>query len=152
MTTSESASSGTAPESAHKPNLSAERAEPGIYIATNDRGARVRIGKPGARHAFTPGELLQLAAASCSAISAEANLVHHLGEDFEASLTVDALKNDAENRYDGLRTVFSPDMSSLDPEPMERLVSRLERAIDRLCTVGRTLEHTPAVHLEITQE
>ena len=152
MTTSESAGSGTAPVSAHKPNLSAERAEPGIYIATNDRGARVRIGKPGARHAFTPGELLQLAAASCSAISAEANLVHHLGEDFEATLTVDAVKNDAENRYDEIHTVFSPDLSSLDPEKAERMVVRLEKLVERLCTVGRTVENSAETRLEITSK
>ncbi len=141
----------TAPTSS-SPDLHAERSEPGIYIASNDRGARVRIGKPGTRHAFTPGELLQLAAASCSAISAEANLVHHLGEDFDASLTVEAVKNDEENRYDEIRTIFSPDMSSLDPERMEKLVGRLERAIERLCTVSRTLEHGAETRLEIKQK
>lgn len=95
-------------DNANTPNLTIERTEPGIYVASNERGARVRIGKGGVRHSFTPGELLQLAVAACAAVSSEANLVHHLGEDFEATLTVDAVKNDAENRYDEIHTVFSP--------------------------------------------
>ena len=132
------------------PRLIAERTEPGIYVATNDRGGRVRIGAPGARHAFTPGELLQLAVASCSAISAEANLVHHLGEDFAASLEVGAVKDDGENHYSQVRTSFAPTTAGLEPERVEKLVGRLERAIERLCTVGRTLEHGADYQLEIT--
>ncbi len=134
------------------PNLTAERTESGVYVASNERGARVRIGKGGIRHAFTPGELLQLAVATCAAVSSEANLVHHLGEDFEATLTVEAVKNDAENRYDEIHTVFSPDLSSLDTEKMEKMVVRLEKLVDRLCTVGRTLENSAETHLEITSK
>ncbi len=134
------------------PNLTAERAEPGVYIASNERGARVRIGKGGIRHAFTPGELLQLAIASCAAVSAEANLVHHLGEDFEASLTVEAVKNDPDNRYDEIHTVFSPDLSSLDAAQMEKMVVRLEKLVERLCTVGRTVENSAQTRLEITSK
>lgn len=134
------------------PRLRAFRAEPGIYLATNDRGARLRIGAPGTRHAFTPGELLQLAVATCSAISAEANLVHRLGEDFNASLVVEAVKNDEENRHTEMRTVFSPAMSTRDSDQVERLVARLERAVERLCTVGRTLEHGTDIQLDITRD
>lgn len=135
---------------ASTPNLSAERAEPGVYIASNERGARVRIGKGGIRHTFTPGELLQLAIATCAAVSSEANLVHHLGEDFEATLTVNAVKNDDENRYDEIHTVFSPDLSNLDAAYVEKMVVRLEKLVDRLCTVGRTVENSTETYLEIT--
>ena len=135
---------------ASTPNLSAERSEPGVYIASNERGARVRIGKGGIRHAFTPGELLQLAIATCAAVSSEANLVHHLGEDFEATLTVNAVKNDDENRYDEIHTVFSPDLSNLDAAHVEKMVVRLEKLVDRLCTVGRTVENGAETYLEIT--
>ena len=141
---------GVADAPTDAPRLVAERTEPGIYVATNDRGGRVRIGAPDARHAFTPGELLQLAVAGCSAISAEANLVHHLGDNFEASLEVGAVKDDGENRYSQVRTSFAPAMADLEPERVEKLVGRLERAIERLCTVGRTLEHGADHHLEIT--
>lgn len=137
-------------DNASTPNLSAERAEPGVYIASNERGARVRIGKGGIRHAFTPGELLQLAIATCAAVSSEANLVHHLGEDFEATLTVNAVKNDDENRYDEIHTVFSPDLSNLDAAHVEKMVVRLEKLVDRLCTVGRTVENGAETYLEIT--
>ncbi len=139
-------------DNASTPNLIVERTEPGIYVASNERGARVRVSKADTRHTFTPGELLQLAVATCAAVSSEANLVHHLGEDFEATLTVEAVKNDAENRYDEIHTVFSPDLSSLDPEKMEKMVVRLEKLVDRLCTVGRTLENSAETHLKITSK
>ena len=139
-------------DNANTPNLTIERTEPGIYVASNERGARVRVSKADTRHTFTPGELLQLAVATCAAVSSEANLVHHLGEDFEATLTVEAVKNDAENRYDEIHTVFSPDLSSLDPEKAERMVVRLEKLVERLCTVGRTVENSAETRLEITSK
>ena len=136
-------------DTASSPNLIVERTETGIYVASNERGARVRVSKPGTRHAFSPGELLQLAVATCAAVSAETNLVHHLGDTFDATLTVEAVKNDAENRYDEIHTVFSPDLSGLDPDKVEKMVARLEKLVERLCTVGRTVENSAQAHLEI---
>lgn len=123
------------------PPLSAERTGPNAYLARNDRGAQVRIGPPGAADSFTPGELLQAAIAGCSALSAEAQLAHHLGEDFEATATTDGTHRAEDNRIAALGTSILADMSTLDDAQRARLITSAERFIERLCTVKRTIAH-----------
>ncbi|WP_109471990.1 OsmC family protein [Ornithinimicrobium cavernae] len=131
----------TTPRTAQVPALISERVSPATYLVRNDRGAELRIGTPGADGSFSPGELLQAAAAGCAALSAEAQLVNRLGEDFSATATVEALLNVDENRFESLRTLIEADMSQLDPEKRDRLIASAERSIDRLCTVKRSLNH-----------
>ena len=123
------------------PSLTAERTGPKTYTARNDRGAEVVMGSPGAEGCFTPVELLQAAVAGCTALSAEAQLAYSLGDDFEATATVEALLDSEENRIDELITRIDADMSGLAPERRDRLIASAERFIARLCTVKRTLEH-----------
>ena len=123
------------------PPLSAERTGPHAYLARNDRGAQVRIGPPGAADSFTPGELLQAALAGCAALSAEAQLAHHLGEDFEATATTEGIHHTGDNRIAAFSTSILADMSTLDDAQCARLIASAERFIERLCTVKRTVTH-----------
>jgi uncharacterized OsmC-like protein len=121
------------------PTLTAERASPATYTVRNGQGAELRIGVPGAENSFSPVELLQAAAAGCAALSTEAQLVNRLGDDFNATTTVEAHYNFDENRIESLVTLGDVDMSVLDPEKQNKLITSAERSIDKLCTVKRTL-------------
>lgn len=118
--------------------MKAVRSGAGEWLATNDRGAIVKVGTSETAEAFSPGELLQLASALCAALSAEARLDHAL-TDPALSLTVRPSRVEAENRYSQIDTVVRTDLSGLDAEQLEHLRLRIDAAIDRSCTVGRTL-------------
>ncbi|MGB6183175.1 MAG: OsmC family peroxiredoxin, partial [Rhodococcus sp. (in: high G+C Gram-positive bacteria)] len=48
--------------------------------------------------------------------------------------------------------VLTVDLSELDPEARERLVTVVTKAIDKVCTVGRTLKAGTTVDLAIDVE
>lgn len=141
-----------AAEAADKRPLLAERVEQGTYIARNERGGQVRVGLPGAEGCFTPGELLLIAAGTCAGLSADHVLGGRLGRDFDATITVEALTNAEEARYTRLVTRLIADMSELPAERRAVLIERAEKAIDRLCTVGRTLEHSAITDVRVVAE
>ena len=68
------------------PELRGEREGKGVYVLRNGRGGEVRVGVAGTPDSFTPGELLQMAVATCAALSADHVLGSRLGHDFEAAL------------------------------------------------------------------
>ena len=127
------------------------RTGPGTYTGRNPRGASVQIsaaGVPG--EYFTPSELLKIALAACSAVTAEAPLVRSLGSDFD--LEVRAAGTAVDNRYPELAEQLSVDLSALDDAARTRLLTVLNRAIDGFCTVGRTIQAGATVTLEIQPE
>lgn len=117
----------------------ATRKGKGTYIGRNENGASVRIGH--GEGEFTPGELLQLALGACQALSADHNLSHFLSDSFAAELTVQEDKNAAENRYDALAITLDVNRGQLPEDRQEKLEHRVAHAIERQCTVGRTLDH-----------
>lgn len=117
--------------------LWAERTGGREYTGRNSRGAEVLVGEGPGR--FTPGELLQLALATCAGLSADHRLAHVLGGDFAATTGVSADKVGEENRYGDLAVEIVTDLSGLTGETRERTIERAEAAIERNCTVGRTL-------------
>lgn len=117
--------------------LWAERTGTREYTGRSSRGAHVLIGDGPDR--FTPGELLQLALAACSALSADHRLTHALGAGFAATAGVSVQKIEEENRYEHLTVEIVTDLSPLPPEEREHTLARAEAAIERHCTVGRTL-------------
>ncbi|MBB1509705.1 OsmC family protein [Tessaracoccus sp. MC1756] len=129
--------------------LTAERVERAVYVARNDRGAEVRIGGPDAEAAFTPGELLQIAAASCAALSADHVLSSKLGLDFDATFSVEGDGVRGENRYSAIRSTVVVDMSEIDTEKQTALVERAVKAVDRLCSVGRTIKQSATAEVEL---
>ncbi|TRW43389.1 OsmC family protein [Georgenia yuyongxinii] len=126
-------------EATPSPALWAERTGTRAYTGHNTRGAQVRIGDSKEEGVFSPGELLQLALAACSALSADHRLSHALGADFNAVVGVSNEKNQEENRYERLTVEIVTDLSALDEEARAKTLERAEIAIERGCTVGRTL-------------
>lgn len=130
--------------------LWAERTGTREYTGRSSRGAEVLIGDGPGR--FTPGELLQLALASCAGLSADHRLSHNLGADFAATAGVSVEKVEEENRYGHLTVEIVTDLSALSEDERERTVERAEAAIERQCTVGRTLSAGAGHRLIFTDE
>ena len=127
------------------------RTGPGTFTGHNPRGATVQLsasGVPG--EYFTPGELLKVALAACSAVTAEAPLARALGGDFD--LEVRAAAESVDRRYPAILEQLIVDLSGLDDATRERVLTVVARAIDGYCTVGRTLEAGATVTLEIQPE
>ncbi|QRP47497.1 OsmC family protein [Amycolatopsis sp. FDAARGOS 1241] len=110
------------------------------FVGRNERGAEVRIGRKGAEGAFSPAELLQIAAAGCSAVTAEHLITRRVGDDSKFSVSVTADRREGASELDAVHVAFDVDVSALDAEQREALATAVDRAIDRLCTVSRTLK------------
>ena len=129
-----------------------ERTGKRLYTGRNSRGAEVLIGSVGVENVFSPGELLKIALAGCSGLAADAKLSHRLGDDVDVTIKVSGESDDAEDRYPAIAEEMVVDLSSLDPEARERLITIIHRAVDSHCTVGRTLEAGATVQLTVTGE
>mgnify|MGYP000989757666 FL=1 len=128
----------------------AERTGTRQYLGRNARGAEVRVGMgPGE---FSPGELMKIALATCNTLSADHRLAKALGEDFEANVICATLKNEEEERYSDMDVQIVTDLSALTPEQLSTLTERVERAIDRGCTVGHTLEKGADLRLHLLDD
>ncbi len=118
--------------------LHLERTGVRTYVARNDRGAEVRVGKgPGE---FSPGDLLNLALAGCFAMSSDARFSAVLGEDFAQVTTVDGEYNETDDVFESFSMELIQDLSSLSDEDRVELLRRAEAAIARYCTIGHTLD------------
>ncbi|MCZ4078464.1 OsmC family protein [Rhodococcus sp. H36-A4] len=119
------------------------------YTGMSSRGAEVLIGSESVDGVFTPGELLKIALAACTGMSSDLPLSRRLGDNFDSKVTVSGSADRENERYPELREVLAVDLSELDPDAQQRLLTVVERAIDKVCTVGRTLKAGAEVSLEI---
>ncbi|GED97595.1 OsmC family protein [Gordonia crocea] len=119
------------------------------YVGQSSRGASVQIGSEDVEGVFTPGELLKIALAACSGMSSDVTLARRLGDDYDATVRVSGAADRETETYPVLDEVLEIDLSELDPEAAQRLLVVVERAIDRVCTVGRTLKAGTQVNLTI---
>ncbi|VEG30108.1 OsmC-like protein [Actinomyces howellii] len=127
----------------------AERTGTRQYLAHNARGAEVRVGMgPGE---FSPGELLKVALATCSTLSADHRLARALGEDARVVVVCATDKHATEDRYTDFDVQVLAGFSALSPEQLETLRLRVEGAIDRGCTVGHTLHSGAATRLHLLE-
>ncbi|WP_456786634.1 OsmC family protein [Cellulomonas sp. P5_C5] len=129
-----------------------ERTGTRLYTGRNSRGAEVSIGGVEVDGAFSPGELLKIALAGCSGLSADSKLAHRLGDDVDVVIKVTGMADGGEDRYPAFAEELVVDLSSLDAEARERLITVVHRAIDSHCTVGRTLDAGAQVQLTVTGE
>lgn len=129
-----------------------ERTGKRLYTGRNSRGAEVLIGSVGVENVFSPGELLKIALAGCSGLSADAKLAHYLGDDVDVTIKATGMSDADEDRYPAIAEELIVDLSALDAPTRERLITLLHRAIDSHCTVGRTLEAGATVQLTVTGE
>ena len=129
--------------------LWAERVATDCYTGHNARGAQVRMGPVSAGDVFTPGELLKIALAGCAGMSADHSLARRLGDDVPVTVYVAGPKLRPDERYPALQEELVVDLSGLAPAERDRVVTVVRRAIDRNCTVGRTLEHSTTIELTV---
>ncbi|QDQ97708.1 OsmC family protein [Tomitella fengzijianii] len=129
--------------------LTVERTGTRRYTGRSSRGAEVLIGSEDVPGVFTPGELLKIALAGCTAMSSDKPLSRRLGDDYDATVRVSGDADRDNEWYPVLSEVLELDLSELTPDAQERLLVVVERAVDRVCTVGRTVKRGAEVELEI---
>ncbi len=102
----------------------------------------MRFGPADVDGAFTPGELLAVALAACNLMSADFPIARRVGEHVELTGEVTAVKDAATNRYaEASVRLAVGGADHLDEQAWQELVAAAARAVDRACTVGRTVEH-----------
>jgi len=119
------------------------------YTGYSSRGAQVLIGSDDVEGVFTPGELLKIALAACSGMSTDEPLARRLGDDYKAVVRVSGAADREQERYPLLEEILELDMSGLSEKEKERLLVVAHRAVDLVCTVGRTLKSGTTVNFEI---
>ncbi|WP_190822959.1 OsmC family protein [Saccharopolyspora pogona] len=118
------------------------------FTATNPRGGVVTIGREDAPDAFTPGELLLAAIAACSAVTSENLLVRRLGEDAKVTVHTDRTKvPEDKHKFASVQVSFDVDLSGV--EDHGKLVDAVQRAIEKYCTVSRSVEEGTPIELSL---
>jgi uncharacterized OsmC-like protein len=119
------------------------------YTGRSSRGAEVLVGSQDDEGVFTPGELMKIALAACSGMSSDQPIRRRLGDDYEATIRVSG-EADRENEvYPMLAETLQVDLSGLTVDEVQRLVTVVERAVDQVCTVGRTLKAGTTITFEV---
>jgi uncharacterized OsmC-like protein len=147
--TSPTAATDTDPTAPAPTELWVERTGTRTYTGYSSRGAQVKIGPVQAGAVFTPGELLKIALAGCTGMSADAPLARRLGDDVPVTVRVSGTSDPEEDRYFDIHEQLVVDMSALDETERKRLRMVVERAVEAHCTVARTLTNSAAVHMTI---
>jgi len=130
-------------------NLWVERTGTRRYTGRSSRGAEVLIGSESVEGVFTPGELLKIALAACTGMSSDVPLSRRLGDDYSATVEVSGTADRENELYPELNEILRVDLGAMDPEAQQRLLTVVERAIDKVCTVGRTLKAATTINLDI---
>jgi uncharacterized OsmC-like protein len=120
------------------------------YTGHSSRGAQVLVGSEDVEGVFTPGELMKIALAACSGMSSDAPLSRRLGDDYPATIKVSGPADREQERYPLLEESLDLDLSGLTDAEVARVVTVVSRAIDQVCTVGRTLKSGTKVSFEVT--
>lgn len=128
--------------------VSVERTGSHEFVARNDRGAEVRIGRVGQEGSFSPVELLLAAAAGCVAVTGEELVLRRTGEIPIRAMAVD-LRPAGAHQLDGVDVALDLDLSGLDPDAQDELRAVVIRAVEALCTVTRTLKQSSEARLTI---
>ncbi len=119
------------------------------YTGRSSRGAQVLVGSEDVDGVFTPGELLKIALAACSGMASDQPLARRLGDDYAATIQVSGAADRDQERYPLLQETLEIDLSGLSEDETQRLLVVVNRAVDQVCTVGRTLKSGTEVTFEI---
>jgi uncharacterized OsmC-like protein len=122
------------------------------YTGRSSRGAEVLVGSEDVEGVFTPGELMKIALAACSGMSSDRPLARRLGDDYAATVRVSGAADRDNEIYPLLEESLEVDMSGLTEDEVARLVTVVSRAVDQVCTVGRTLKSGTTVNFEVVDE
>ena len=132
--------------------LWAERTGVRRYTGRSSRGAEVLVGSEDVEGVFTPGELMKIALAACTGMSSDHPLARRLGDDYAATVRVSGAADRDNEIYPLLEESLEVDMSGLTEDEVARLVTVVNRAVDQVCTVGRTLRSGTTVNFEVVDE
>jgi uncharacterized OsmC-like protein len=119
------------------------------YTGYSSRGAQVLVGSEDVDGVFTPGELLKVALAACSGMSSDEPLARRLGDDYKAVVRVSGAADRDQEIYPLLSETLELDLSGLSDDDRERLLVVVNRAIDLVCTVSRTLKSGTKVDFKV---
>jgi uncharacterized OsmC-like protein len=119
------------------------------YTGHSSRGAQVLIGSEDVDGVFTPGELLKVALAACSGMASDQVLARRLGDDYRAMILVSGAADREQERYPLLQETLEIDLSGLTEEEKQRVLVVVNRAVDQVCTVGRTLKSGTKITFEL---
>ncbi len=119
------------------------------YTGRSSRGAEVLIGSDNVDGVFTPGELMKIALAACSGMSSDSPLARRLGDDYHATVRVSGDADREREVYPLLDEALEIDLSGLADADKERVLTVVQRAVDQVCTVGRTLKAGTKVNFRI---
>jgi uncharacterized OsmC-like protein len=110
------------------------------YTGHSSRGAEVLVGSEDVDGVFTPGELMKIALAACSGMSSDSPLARRLGDDYQATVRVSGDADREQEVYPLLEETLEINLSGLDDAEKARVLTVVQRAVDQVCTVGRTLK------------
>ncbi|OBI77579.1 OsmC family protein [Mycobacterium asiaticum] len=130
-------------------DLWVERTGTRRYTGHSSRGAQVLVGSEDVEGVFTPGELMKIALAACSGMSSDQPLARRLGDDYRATVRVSGAADREKEIYPRLDEKLELDLSGLSEDEKARLLVVVNRAIDAVCTVGRTLKSGTTVTFEV---
>ncbi len=119
------------------------------YTGHSSRGAEVLIGSEDVDGVFTPGELMKIALAACSGMSSDSPLARRLGDDYHATVRVSGDADREHEVYPLLDEKLEIDLSGLDDAERARVFTVVRRAVDQVCTVGRTLKAGTTVDFRV---
>jgi uncharacterized OsmC-like protein len=119
------------------------------YTGHSSRGAQVLIGSEDVEGVFTPGELLKIALAACSGMASDQVLARRLGDDYQATVRVSGAADREQERYPLLAETLEVDLSGLSDDGKQRVLVVVNRAVDQVCTVGRTLKSGTKITFEV---
>ena len=143
------------PEHAHQVSahigpgsVSVTRTGTRTYEGMNERGSTVRIGPADAEGHFTPGELLKLALVGCAGMSSDRVAARRLGEDYAITIWGHGTSDRDENRYLRIDEELLVDLSGLAESERSTLIDIMSKAIERGCTVARSVHD--CIDLETT--
>ena len=121
-------------------SVSVTRTGSRTYEGLNERGATVSIGgsELEGEH-FTPGELLKIALIGCAGLSTDRVAARRLGDDYAITIWAHGVSDPESNRYARIEEELLVDLGGLDPSDRTKLIDIMERAIERGCTVARSV-------------
>jgi len=117
--------------------MKATRTNQNEYTVTNQDGTSLKVSPHGTPGAFSPGELLQAALLGCASLSADAQLSHMLGAEFDAEASVKS--TEADNFITDLLFEFQIKTEGLDDAEREKIIKAAAKKIERLCIVKRSI-------------
>ena len=121
------------------------------YTGRSSRGAEVLVGNEDVEGVFTPGELMKIALAACSGMSSDQPLRRRLGDDYKTTIKVSGPRRSRAGALPAARgDAWSSTCPGSPTTRSARLLTVVERAIDQVCTVGRTLKSGTKVTFEVS--